>query len=126
MVKPNDPVAGRVWQVVAHARYFIVRNDPCRGLWSPKTSGRPNQGSPKTGSTVFDVFDVFAYVVLPVVVAIVFVVAISALIVRKRVEMRNKEMNLNAAEETPLVRKIKRHQKRRGTKHKLKKEGTSK
>ena len=56
LVKPNDPVAGRVWQVVAHARYFIVRNDPYRWLWSPKTSGRPNQRSPKTGYTVLTYF----------------------------------------------------------------------
>ena len=38
--------------MVADARYFIIRNDPCRGSWSPKTSDRPNQGSPKTGSNV--------------------------------------------------------------------------
>ena len=40
-------------------------------------------------------------------------------------EIRQKEIHLNAAEEMPLVREIKRHQKRRGSEHKLKKGDTS-
>ena len=76
LVKPNDPVTGRVWQVVAHARYFIVRNDPCQGLWSPKMSVRPNQGSPKTGSTVvyfLDFLDFFNFAT-PLIVTLILII----------------------------------------------------
>ena len=93
------------------------------------TTNGSNFTSPATPSS-FDVDDLFAYVVLPVFVAIVF--AITAYSVRKCGEIEKKEINLNAGEETPLVRKTplarktKRHKKRDRTKHKGKKGTTSK
>ena len=94
-----------------------------RNVTSPTT---PSPPSPPTTPSPLDVFDLFAYVVLPVFLAIVFLYAILALIAHKCVEMRKKEINPNTAEETPLVRKTKRHQKRRRHKHKVKKGNTSK
>ena len=74
------------------------------------TNGSNRNVTSPTTSSPLDVFALLAFVVLPVFVAIAFVVAISALIVRKCVEMEK-----NTGEETPLVRKTKRHKKRRRT-----------
>ena len=67
-----------------------------------------------TTPSPLDVYDLFAYLFLPGFVVITFVGATSALIVRKCIATRKKtEIHLNTGEESPLVRKRKRHKKRR-------------
>ena len=94
-------------------------NISSRNVTSPTTPSPPTTRSP------LDVFDLFAYVFLPVFLTILFIYAILALVALKCVETRKKEMNLNTAEETPLVRKTKIHKKRRRTKKKVTKGNTS-
>ena len=87
-----------------------------RNVTAPTT---PSPHSPPTTPSPLDVFDLFAYEFVPVFLAILFLYAILALIVHKCVKRSKKEMNLNTAEETPLVRNTKRHKKRRRSKKKV-------
>ena len=52
-------VLGRVWHVVAHGRYVLIRNEPCLDKWSFKTSGRPWKRPPKKGVTAYNIVLVF-------------------------------------------------------------------
>ena len=73
--------------------------------------------SPTTHSPV-DVYDLFLYVYLPVFLSIVFIIGMSALITRKCVQWKKKEIKLKTGEESPLVRTSKRQKKRRRFKQK--------